>query len=308
MRLIDFAGALSSERREEVRARNQDAPVCPAAPRGDEDTSQGALGNPAARRTRSEAGVGLRTRGGAISEGSEKLPATSVCASHDPPWKGCEAPRAVCGRGAVAARGRAAASEAGEVSTSTAAPLCGRDALVQTCARQAGFGGGQPQGRAADPLTNHGYLTAKHSAHAEPRAAMLFLQSLLSEGLMGARGRPLRIAPVTGQSAIVAAQGMHHGFGGVGRGHWLSRPRAHTRSLYLSEGGGVEVALFSIAIQQSLVNGLPRSLAKDCGTTRVSRAAAADDSALPLLGPEKSPLCGQALERLFPLVATRLGG
>ncbi|CAJ1033514.1 hypothetical protein Q4I30_006487 [Leishmania utingensis] len=138
MRLIDVAGALSSERREEVRARNQDAPACPAAPQGDEDTAQGALENPAARRTRPEAGVALRTKDGSISEGSENLPATSMCASHDPPWKRCEAPRAVCDRGAVAARGRAAAAEADEVSTSTAAPLCGRDALVQTCARQAG--------------------------------------------------------------------------------------------------------------------------------------------------------------------------
>ncbi|CAJ1014218.1 hypothetical protein, conserved [Leishmania lindenbergi] len=138
MRLIDVTRALSSERREEVGARNQDAPVCPAAPR-DEDASQGALGNTAARRTRPEAGVGLRTRSGAISEGSENLPATSMCTSHGPPWKGCEVPRAVCDRDAVAARGRAAASaDAGEVSTSTAAPLCGRDALVQTCARQAG--------------------------------------------------------------------------------------------------------------------------------------------------------------------------
>ncbi|CAJ1017035.1 hypothetical protein NXY56_000623 [Leishmania guyanensis] len=139
MRLIDVAGALSSERREEVGARNQDAPVCPAAPRGDEDTSQGALGNPAARRTRPEAGVALCTKDRAISEGSENLPATSVYTSHDPPWKGCKAPRAVCDRGAVAARGRtAAAAEAAEVSTSTAAPLCGRDALVQECARQPG--------------------------------------------------------------------------------------------------------------------------------------------------------------------------
>nr|CAJ2476742.1 unnamed protein product [Leishmania braziliensis] len=138
MRLTDVAGALSSERREEVRARNQDAPACPAAPRGDEDTSQGALGNPAARHTRPEAGVALRTKDGTISEGSENLPATSVCASHDPPWKRCEAPRAVCDRGAAAARGRAAAAEADEVSTSTAAPPCGRDAQVQECARQAG--------------------------------------------------------------------------------------------------------------------------------------------------------------------------
>ncbi|CAJ1031139.1 hypothetical protein Q4I32_005766 [Leishmania shawi] len=140
MRLTDVAGALSSERREEVGARNQDPPVCPAAPRGDEDTSQGALGNPAGRHTRPEAGVALRTKDGAISGGSENLPATSVCASHDPPWKRCEAPRAVCDRGVVAVRGRAAAAsaEADEVSTSTAAPLCGRDALVQTCARQAG--------------------------------------------------------------------------------------------------------------------------------------------------------------------------
>nr|CAJ2474142.1 unnamed protein product [Leishmania braziliensis] len=118
MRLIDVAGALSSERREEVRARNQDPPACPAAPRGDEDTSQGALENPAARRTRPEAGVALRsesgrhggtrrTKDGTISEGSENLPATSMCASHDPPWKRCEAPRAVCDRGAVAARGPA---------------------------------------------------------------------------------------------------------------------------------------------------------------------------------------------------------
>nr|CAJ2466979.1 unnamed protein product [Leishmania braziliensis] len=138
MRLIGVASALSSERREEVGARNQDPPVCPAAPRGDEDTSQGALERPAARRTRSEAGVALRRKDGAISEGSENSPTTSVCASHETPWKGCEAPRAVCDRGAVAARGRAAAAEADEVSTSTAAPLCGRDALVQTCARQAG--------------------------------------------------------------------------------------------------------------------------------------------------------------------------
>ncbi|CAJ1018903.1 hypothetical protein, conserved, partial [Leishmania lindenbergi] len=87
-----------------------------------------------------------------------------------------------------------------------------------------------------DPLTNHGCLTAKHSAHAEPRAAMLFLQSLLSEELVGARDQTLRIAPATGRSAIVAAQGTYHGFGGVGRGHWLNRPRAHTRSLYFSEG------------------------------------------------------------------------
>ncbi|CAJ1036651.1 hypothetical protein, conserved [Leishmania lindenbergi] len=138
MRLIDVAGALSSERREEVQARNQDAFACPAAPRGDEDTSQGALESPAARRTRPEAGVALRTRDGAISGGLENLPATSVYASHDPPWKRCEAPRAVCDRGAVAARGRAAAAEADEVSTSTAAPFCGRDALVQAYARQAG--------------------------------------------------------------------------------------------------------------------------------------------------------------------------
>ncbi|CAJ1006503.1 hypothetical protein Q4I28_001818 [Leishmania naiffi] len=87
-----------------------------------------------------------------------------------------------------------------------------------------------------DALTNHGYLTAKHSAHAEPRAAMPCLQALLSEGLVGARGRTLRIAPATGESAIVAAQGTPHGFGGVGRGHWLNWPRAHTRSLYFSEG------------------------------------------------------------------------
>ncbi|CAJ1029969.1 hypothetical protein, conserved, partial [Leishmania lindenbergi] len=84
--------------------------------------------------------------------------------------------------------------------------------------------------------TKHEYLTAKHTAHAEPRAAMPCLQSLLSEGLVGARGRTLRIAPATGQSAIVAAQGTHHGFDGVGRGHWLNWPRAHTRSLYFSEG------------------------------------------------------------------------
>ncbi|CAJ1028486.1 hypothetical protein, conserved [Leishmania lindenbergi] len=103
--------------------------------------------------------------------------------------------------------------------------------------RGAGSGGGQPQGRAADPLTNHGYLTAKHSAHAEPLAAMLCLQALLSEELVGARDRTLRIAPATGQPAIVAAQGTHHGFGGVGRGYWLNRPRAHTRSLYFSRRG-----------------------------------------------------------------------
>ncbi|CAJ1004851.1 hypothetical protein Q4I28_000166 [Leishmania naiffi] len=109
------------------------------APRGDEGTPQGALESPAARRTRPEAGVALRTKGGAISEGSENSPATSVCTSHDPPWKQCEAPWAVYSRGAVAARGRAAAAaQADEVPTFTAAPLSGRDALVQTCARQAG--------------------------------------------------------------------------------------------------------------------------------------------------------------------------
>ncbi|CAJ1026415.1 hypothetical protein, conserved [Leishmania lindenbergi] len=215
MRLIDVAGALSSERREEVRARNQDAPACPAAPRGDEDTSQGALENPAARRTRPEAGVARRTKDGAISEGSDSF-RRLLCAHHDPPWKGCEAPRAVCDRGAVAARGRA-----------------GTD--VRPPGR---FGRGQPQGRAADPLTNDEYLTAKHSAHAEPRAAMLCLQTLLSEGLVDARDRTLRIAPATGWSAIVAVQGTHHGFGGVGRGHWLSGLCTHTRSLYFSEGAG----------------------------------------------------------------------
>ncbi|CAJ1019308.1 hypothetical protein Q4I30_001893 [Leishmania utingensis] len=61
-------------------------------------------------------------------------------------------------------------------------------------------------------------------------------------------------------------------------------------------------------VYQHLVNGLPRSLAKDCGTTRGATRRPADDSALPLLGSEKSPLCGPALERLFPLVATRSGG
>ncbi|CAJ1005635.1 hypothetical protein Q4I28_000954 [Leishmania naiffi] len=80
MRWIDFAGALSSKRREEVRARNQDEPSAPLH-LGDEDTSQGALGNPAARRTRPEAGVALRTKDGTISEGSENSPATSMCAS-----------------------------------------------------------------------------------------------------------------------------------------------------------------------------------------------------------------------------------
>nr|CAJ2467555.1 unnamed protein product [Leishmania braziliensis] len=120
MRLIDVAGALSSERREETKTLHKELsgtqPRAALVLKLAWDSARRMGQYPRARRT------------------CRRL----LCAHHNPPWKRCEAPRAVCDRGAVAARGRAAAAEADEVSTSTAAPLCGRDAQVQECARQAG--------------------------------------------------------------------------------------------------------------------------------------------------------------------------
>ncbi|CAJ1005901.1 hypothetical protein Q4I28_001218 [Leishmania naiffi] len=120
MRLIDVAGVLSSERREETKTPHKELsgtqPRTALVLKLAWDSARRMGQYPSARRT------------------CRRL----QCAHHHPPWKRCEAPRAVCDRGAVAASGRAAAAQADEMSTSTAAPLCGRDALVQACARQAG--------------------------------------------------------------------------------------------------------------------------------------------------------------------------
>ncbi|XQJ29528.1 hypothetical protein NXY56_005586 [Leishmania guyanensis] len=137
MRLIDVAGALSSERREEVRARNQDEPSASLHLK-ETKTPHKELSV-----TQPRAALVLKLAWHSARRMAQYPRDRRTCRRlqcaflNDPPWKRCEAPRAVCDRGAVAARGRAAAAEADEVSASTAAPLCGRDALVQTCARQA---------------------------------------------------------------------------------------------------------------------------------------------------------------------------
>ncbi|KAG5477655.1 hypothetical protein LSCM1_04948 [Leishmania martiniquensis] len=127
-------------------------------------------------------------------------------------------------------------------------------------------GEGSPRTRVPDPLPNDEYFTAKHSAHAEPRAAMLCLQYLMAHGLAARRGPTMRMAVVTDHFAIVRAQRKHNGFGGIGRGYCLNRLYAYTTALYFTER--VRVVFFYIAGQVNPADELSRNFADDGGTTR----------------------------------------
>ncbi|KAG5475327.1 hypothetical protein LSCM1_03440 [Leishmania martiniquensis] len=92
--------------------------------------------HPPARRALPEAGVALRRTSGRPGDTPEKGRAhlrtlgelaDGLSEYHDPLWKGCEVPRALCDRDAIAARGRGPAAEAGEEPRPNAAPVCGRD-------------------------------------------------------------------------------------------------------------------------------------------------------------------------------------
>ncbi|KPA77631.1 TATE DNA transposon [Leptomonas pyrrhocoris] len=69
---------------------------------------------------------------------------------------------------------------------------------------------------------------ARHSAHAEPRAAELLLRRLVMEGLADGA----RVALVTDHFPIVHAQKRLNGFGGIGRGYSLNTLYEYTYDLW----------------------------------------------------------------------------
>lgn len=91
-----------------------------------------------------------------------------------------------------------------------------------------------------DAARNRGIFNARHSAHAEPRAATLALMQLCREGLPDGS----RVALVTDHIAIVHAQRRNNGFGGIGRGYSLNKLYEFTHDLRFQHG--IDVTYFYI--------------------------------------------------------------
>ncbi|KAG5480639.1 hypothetical protein LSCM1_06343 [Leishmania martiniquensis] len=181
IRFIDLTGVPGGGHRgEALREGVGDAPTRPAAGGGDAEGLQGALPHPPARRALPEAGVALRRTSGRPGDTPDKGRAhlhtlgelaDGLSEYHDPLWKGCEVPRALCDRDAIAARGRGPAAEAGEEPRPNAAPVCGRDEPPRSAASSAAprepCGGPpvHPEGRRPLPGSERRIRGGPHADH-----------------------------------------------------------------------------------------------------------------------------------------------
>ncbi|EPY23022.1 hypothetical protein STCU_06474 [Strigomonas culicis] len=86
-----------------------------------------------------------------------------------------------------------------------------------------------------------GRVNARHSAHAEPRAAQKVIQLLRDDGQL----RPgMRLALVTDHYAIPLAQKKLNGYGGIGKGYALNKLFERTYDLWYKEK--IEITFFHI--------------------------------------------------------------
>lgn len=95
---------------------------------------------------------------------------------------------------------------------------------------------------------------AKHSAHAEPRAAQLLLRQLMDVHKMPDGSR---IALVTDHRAIVVAQKHLNGFGGIGRGFTLNKLYEYAYDLWYERN--IDVVFFYVAGPENPADALSRN-------------------------------------------------
>ncbi|KAK7199014.1 hypothetical protein NESM_000869300 [Novymonas esmeraldas] len=170
-------------------------------------------------------------------------------------------------------------------------------------ARRAGY---VPQegGADRDDADARSYFMAKHSAHAEPRAAELMLRQLVSEGLPNGT----RIALATDHFPIVHAQKQLNGYGGIGRG--LAWNKLYEYAYDLLYERNIEVVFFYIAGPLNPADTLSRNFGEYMPTAGSSLVRSwVSDVALPALGSTFSPLCeskGREREGVLEEEARRL--
>ncbi|KPA83995.1 TATE DNA transposon [Leptomonas pyrrhocoris] len=142
------------------------------------------------------------------------------------------------------------------------------------------------RGRDSAETDDRPYFMAKHSAHAEPRAAELMLRQLVEEGLPDGA----KIALVTDHFPIVHAQKQLNGFGGIGRGLSLNKLYEYAYDVFYERG--ISVVFFYIAGPMNPADTLSRNFGDFEPRQRGSLArTVVNDVALPLLCNTFSPLC-----------------
>jgi len=133
-----------------------------------------------------------------------------------------------------------------------------------------------------------GFFTAKHSAHAEPRAAQLIFQQLVREDKLKDGDR---VALVTDHEAIVHAQKHLNGFGGIGRGDHINYLYKYTHDLLYN--CGIDVTFFYIDGPRKPADSLSRNFGVYDGrdTAVVTRDVQGLGVPTPTLDNTYSPLC-----------------
>jgi len=125
---------------------------------------------------------------------------------------------------------------------------------------------------------------ARHSAHAEPRAAQLALRQLIMDGLPDGT----KVALVTDHFAIVHAQRRSNGFGGIGRGYALNRLFEYVYDLV--HHNRIEVHFFHIHGPCNPADTLSRDFGVKATEGTVVKGFA-PSTVLPALSCTFSPLC-----------------
>jgi len=131
-----------------------------------------------------------------------------------------------------------------------------------------------------------GFFTAKHSAHAEPRAAQLILQQLVREDKLKDGDR---VALVTDHEAIVHAQKHLNGFGGIGRGDHINYLYKYTYDLLYN--CGIDVTFFYIDGPRKPAGSLSRNFGVYDGRDTAVVTRDVQGLGVPTLENTYSPLC-----------------